>query len=220
MRYKNMMTDMVVEKMATYLAMKRLLDVVVSSLLLVVLSPLFMLICLLLYVDDGWPVFFRQVRVGKGGQTFTIYKFRTMPLEGTDGRNQFENRRGWLHGVPDDFIFKSSHPTGLSRLGKCLRKYSLDELPQLVNVINGTMSLVGPRPEVPDITRHYNDIQRERLLVKPGITGYAQVNGRSHLNHGQKIAYDRYYVERCGFWMDVRITAATVLKVISTHDNY
>lgn len=216
-----MMTETVFEKTVTYLTMKRFLDVVVSSLLLLVLSPLFVLICLLLYFDDGWPVFFRQVRVGKGGQPFTIYKFRTMPLKRTDDvNNQRENRKGWLNGVPDDFIFKSSHPIGLSWLGKYLRKYSLDELPQLVNVINGTMSLVGPRPEVPDITRHYNDIQQERLLVKPGITGYAQVNGRSHLNHGQKIAYDRYYLEHCGFWMDVRITAATVLKVMRAHDNY
>ncbi len=215
------MTEIEVQKAPAYFTLKRFLDVIISGLLLIVLSPFLLLICLLLYFDDGLPILFQQVRVGRYGQTFTIYKFRTMPAKRTDEvSKQRLNRGEWLNGVPNDFVFKSCHPTGLSYLGKLLRKYSLDELPQLVNVINGNMSLIGPRPEVPDIARYYNQKQLERLLVKPGMTGYAQVNGRSHLNHGQKIEYDRYYVEHCCFRMDVQIIASTVLKVLRADDNY
>lgn len=116
--------------------------------------------------------------------------------------------------MPDDFQFKGGTDSAVTPIGKILRKYSLDELPQLFNVLHGTMSLVGPRPEIPQITEFYDESQAKRLLVKPGLTGYAQVNGRSEINHGQKIKLDRYYVENCSLWLDIRIIFATILYVL------
>lgn len=204
----------------SYAYVKRIFDLSASCLLLIILSPLFLLISFVLYLDDGSPILFRQIRVGEYGRTFTIWKFRTMPVKQPGEKKLEQDRAGWINGVPDNFVFKSQDPQGISFIGKLLRKYSLDELPQLINVIEGSMSLVGPRPEVPEIVRYYNQDQSIRLTVKPGITGYAQVNGRSHLNHGQKITYDKYYVENCSWKMDLKILMKTVIKIISTSDNY
>ena len=120
----------------------------------------------------------------------------------------------WKEGVPADFIFKTASDSEVTSIGKILRKCSLDELPQLWNVLVGQMSLVGPRPEIPEITAFYNSQQAKRLLVKPGLTGYAQVNGRSEISHGKKIEYDLYYVENCSLLLDYKIFCATISYVI------
>ena len=203
-----------------YVYVKRIFDLCASCLLLLVLSPLFLLICLVLYLDDGSPIIFRQIRVGESGRNFTIWKFRTMPVKKPEEQKRELDRAGWMNGVPDNFVFKSHYPEGISFIGKLLRKYSLDELPQLINVIEGNMSLVGPRPEVPDIARYYNRDQLIRLAVKPGMTGYAQVNGRARLNHGQKITYDKYYVENYSWKFDLKILMKTFIKVFNANDNY
>lgn len=128
--------------------------------------------------------------------------------------NSAIHKYDWKKGVPDDFIFKSGFESRVTPFGKFLRKYSLDELPQLINVLLGNMSMVGPRPEIPEITSHYNFHQMKRLQVKPGITGYAQVNGRSEITHGQKIEYDLYYIQNQSFLLDMKILLATVKQVV------
>lgn len=120
----------------------------------------------------------------------------------------------WENGVPDDFVFKTSYNPNITKVGAFLRKYSLDELPQFFNVLFGQMSIVGPRPEIVDITKCYNDYQAQRLLVKPGITGHAQTNGRAEIPHGEKIEYDLYYVRNSTIFMDIKILFLTIYQTI------
>lgn len=200
---------------------KRVLDIVLSSLLLIICSPVLLVVSLLLYFDDGFPIFFQQTRVGRGGRPFIMKKFRTMPqTKKTISEKKEDGKKHWINGVPDSFIFKSNCPPETTRLGAFIRKYSLDELPQLMNVLKGEMSLVGPRPEVSEITDYYNVEQRQRLLVKPGITGFAQVNGRSRLTHGEKIKCDLYYVEHMSLKMDVLVLFQTMKQVIKPEHSY
>ncbi len=119
----------------------------------------------------------------------------------------------WIDGVPDDFVFKSPGDSDVTKIGTIIRKTSIDELPQLFNVLKGEMSLIGPRPEIPEITAHYNEKQMKRLLVKPGITGWAQINGRADSRHGDKIEHDLYYVENCSFQLDVLILIGTIVAI-------
>jgi len=120
----------------------------------------------------------------------------------------------WDESVPDEFVFKTENDSQVTKLGKIYRKYSIDELPQLFNVLIGDMSIVGPRPEILEITKHYDRYQAQRLSVKPGITGYAQINGRSEINHGKKIKLDLNYVENCSILLDIKILLNTVLLVL------
>jgi len=131
-------------------------------------------------------------------------------VQQNDNRHKYE----WKEGVPDSFLFKTAGDATITSIGKILRKCSLDELPQLLNVLMGDMSIVGPRPEIPAITDLYNGHQAKRLLIKPGITGYAQINGRSEISHGKKIEYDLYYIKNCSLLLDIKIIAATIVFVI------
>lgn len=198
-----------------YRAGKRLMDVVASALALVVASPLLLVVAVLIKSHDSGPVFFKQPRAGKGGEPFEVIKFRTM--SGYDSGTDVLDTSSWVAGVPDDFVFKTSG-SGLSRItpvGRWLRRSSLDEAPQFFNVLRGDMALVGPRPEIIPITERYTPVQAKRSSVKPGITGWAQVTGRSVHNHGQKIAADLYYVEhasaRLDFWILLRTVWVAVL---------
>lgn len=122
----------------------------------------------------------------------------------------------WADRVPDDFIFKSNDDDNpnITKVGHIIRKYSLDELPQFINVLKGDMSVIGPRPEILPITQCYDQEQKRRLEVKPGISGWAQVNGRSEMNHGEKIKYDLYYVENISLWLDLKILFRTAIQVM------
>lgn len=190
---------------------KRVFDIFVSSILIVCLFPLFFITSILIVMSSGRPIFYLQERAGKDNHLFTIYKFRSMNSTGhTPSKREYD----WKDGVPDNFTFKSGFDAKITPIGKFLRKYSLDELPQLFNVLLGEMSIVGPRPEVIEVSTHYNPQQARRLLVKPGITGYAQVNGRSEINHGKKIEYDLYYIENQSFLFDMKIILATIKCVV------
>jgi len=175
---------------------KRLFDVIVSAAASVVLSPLLIVVALLIRWKMGSPVFFGQMRPGKDGETFTIYKFRTM----TDKRDEEGNL------LPDG--------ERLTRLGRFLRKTSMDELPELFNVIKGEMSIVGPRPLLMQYLDRYTPEQARRHEVKPGITGWAQVNGRNAITWHEKFKLDVWYVDNWSVRLDVRIIAMTVLKVL------
>lgn len=179
---------------------KRILDFVIALFGMMISSPLLLLLCLLVRCKLGSPVLFTQERPGKGEKIFKLYKFRTM----TDERDE----NGEL--LPDS--------RRLTKFGKALRASSLDELPELINILNGDMSLVGPRPLLVSYLPYYTDEERHRHDVRPGITGLAQVNGRSALGWEERFAYDLEYVHHCSFMMDVRIIATTILKVVKRAD--
>ena len=185
----------------SYCFIKRMIDIVVSVLGIAVLLVPFVLVAIVVYIDDPGTVIFSQKRVGHKGEHFRLYKFRTMKKE---------TPKYMATSDVDD-------PTKyITRVGKILRKLSLDEIPQLLNVLKGDMSLVGPRPLIPN----EEDIHamRERFgvyEVRPGVTGLAQVNGRDLVLPADKVRYDVRYIENFGFWMDVKILFATVPKVFS-----
>lgn len=177
--------------------MKRCLDLVVSTILLIVCLPFILIICLFIRLLLGSPIFFTQQRPGLHGKPFLIYKFRTM----TDQRDK--------HGVllPDE--------VRLTPFGQFLRRYSLDELPQLLNVLKGELSLVGPRPLLMEYLPLYDAEQARRHEVKPGMTGWAQVHGRNALSWEEKFALDVWYVDHQSFGLDLRILWLTVYTVFS-----
>lgn len=193
-----------------YFFFKRLFDVSVSLLLLILLAPFFLLFSITALLISGRPIFYKQTRTGLNHEPFTIWKFRTM--EQNKSGTTFHIYK-WRDGVPNDFIFQGPQEQKITKVGKFYRKFSIDELPQLINVLRGEMSLVGPRPEIPEITRMYNRYQSDRLQAKPGITGYAQVNGRSIINHGMKIEYDLYYIQKKSFLLDMKIIIKTIWVV-------
>jgi len=175
--------------------MKRLFDVVVSAVGIMVLSPLFAALVLTVRLTMGSPVFFRQSRPGRGGKPFTLLKFRTM-LIGQKGQEQ----------LPDG--------DRLTPLGKMLRRTSLDELPELINVLRGDMSLVGPRPLLMEYLPLYDSVQARRHEIRPGMTGWAQVNGRNEIGWEEKFRLDVWYVDHQSFILDLRILWLTVVGVV------
>lgn len=175
---------------------KPLGDFTIALLILVVTSPIILVVLLLLtIVNDGKPFFF-QLRPGKDEKIFKLFKFKTM--------NDKQNEKGDL----------LSDEERLTNIGKFVRKYSLDELPQLLNVIKGDMSIVGPRPLLVEYLPLYNEQQRKRHTTKPGITGYAQVNGRNAIGWVKKFEYDVWYVENISFALDIKILFLTIKKVV------
>jgi lipopolysaccharide/colanic/teichoic acid biosynthesis glycosyltransferase len=194
-----------------YDVVKRSMDLLVSVVFIILFLPVYGLIALLIFIDDGCPVLFKQKRTGHQHKDFVIYKFRSMKCH-----ERVIVQHKWKDGVPADFgKNEASTKMYLTKVGRFLRQWSLDELPQFFNVLNGTMSLVGPRPELPEITAQYNPEQAQRLIVKPGITGLAQVSGRSELSHHDKIQCDLYYCAHYGLFMDLNILLRTFVKVFS-----
>lgn len=178
--------------------MKRLFDIIVSFLALLIISPIIGITALLIRIKIGSPVLFTQDRPGYMGKVFRVYKFRSM----TDDRDE----RGEL--LPDD--------VRLTSFGKVIRKLSLDELPQLWNVLKGDMSFVGPRPLLVEYLPLYNERQARRHEVRPGITGWAQVNGRNAISWEERFELDVWYVENWSLWLDIKILFMTVLKVFKS----
>ena len=175
---------------------KRLLDIVLAGGALIVLSPVLLVTALLVRAKLGSPVLFRQARPGKDGKIFHLYKFRTM----TDGKDEQGNL------LPDE--------VRLTKFGKLLRGLSLDELPELWNIVRGDMSIVGPRPLLVKYLPLYTERQSHRHDVTPGLTGWAQVNGRNAISWEKKFELDLWYVEHISFCLDVKIVFMTVMKVL------
>ena len=187
---------------------KRVLDLTVSALALVVLSPVMLLVALLVKLDSPGPVIYRQTRVGKNGRLFTIYKFRSM-RDGADRELETlldENEQ-------DGPIFKKRRDPRLTRAGRIIRRASLDELPQLFNVLRGEMSLVGPRPPLPREVELYEDWQLKRLRVAPGLTGLWQVSGRSNVNFEEMVMFDVAYIQNWSIALDLSIMLRTLPAV-------
>jgi sugar transferase EpsL len=178
--------------------MKRLFDLLLSCFSLLIFSPLILFVALLIRKKLGSPIIFKQQRPGLNGDLFELYKFRTMSDE--------KDQNGEL--LPDH--------VRLTPFGKILRKLSLDEFPQLINVMKGDMSLIGPRPLLPEYLSLYSDEQSKRHLVRPGITGWAQVNGRNAISWDEKFKLDVWYVENQSFILDIKILLLTIKKVITS----
>ena len=182
------------------LFIKRAFDLTVSigMLIAMIIIPIMIVIPIVIKLTSKGPAVFTQERVGKDGKIFKIYKFRTML-------------------IPEERFAADGRPLepkeSITKVGAFLRKTSLDELMQIFNVINGTMSFVGPRPTLPSQVEKYTDYHRQRLLMRPGVTGWAQVNGRNNLNWSQKIEYDIEYVHKFSLWMDIKILFKTVAVV-------
>jgi exopolysaccharide biosynthesis polyprenyl glycosylphosphotransferase len=195
--------------------LKRIFDVSASGLLLVLLSPVIGLIALAIKLESAGPVFFFQERIGQHGQRFRMIKFRSMYQDAEQRWHEVARRD------PDGrLLHKSNDDPRITRVGRKLRRTSLDELPQLINVLFGEMSLVGPRPEMPYVAAEYEPWQWQRFRVPPGMTGWWQVNGRSdrpmHLNTDD----DLYYIQNYSFWLDLRILLKTVVVVLRGHGAY
>ncbi|MCS7165521.1 MAG: sugar transferase [Candidatus Calescibacterium sp.] len=179
------------------LFIKYVLDRILAFILLILLLPLFLIIALLVYLDDGWPIFFVQQRVGLNGRIFKMYKFRTFKI---------------IQENKDIHTYKGD--PRITRFGIFLRETSLDELPQLFNILLGDMSFVGPRPNLPEQYQQLTHIQKKRTLIKPGITGLAQINGRNTIPWEKRIIYDLIYIKHYSLLLDIYIVLKTPLVVI------
>ncbi len=200
---------------ASYLA-KRIFDFAASLLLVVLFSPLFLLAAIAIYADSGGPVLFKQTRSGRKGRLFTLYKFRSMVV------NAESLKEGMLSGksFQDDVTFKMRNDPRTTRVGRFIRRFSIDELPQLFNVLRGEMSLVGPRPPVPEEVEKYSDDDRKRLLVRPGMTCLWQISGRSELPFKQQVELDKQYINSQSILLDIKILLKTIPAVLAGRGAY
>jgi lipopolysaccharide/colanic/teichoic acid biosynthesis glycosyltransferase len=184
-------------------ALKYAADRILAALLLLLLSPLLLALAVWIVVDSGRPAFMRQVRAGKDGKPFRMFKFRTMVQDALE--------QGRKLGLEDPFGVLENDPR-ITRAGRVLRRTGLDELPQLLNVLLGQMSLVGPRPDLVEQVANYSDSDRERLSVLPGITGWSQVQGREEIPWPERIALDRWYIQHWSLRLDLKILLFTLAQ--------
>lgn len=198
----------VLNRKPVYEFFKRIMDIICSAAALIILSPIFLITAIAIKYEDGGTVFFTQSRVGKHEKPFTIYKFRSMCM---NAETMLENLQQFNEaGGP---AFKMANDPRLTKVGNWIRTYSIDELPQLVNILKGDMSIVGPRPPLPNEVAQYNTYQKQRLLVKPGLTCYWQCGGRSHIGFDEWMQLDMRYIEERGFFKDIEIILRTVPAV-------
>jgi undecaprenyl phosphate N,N'-diacetylbacillosamine 1-phosphate transferase len=193
--------------MYVYLVIKRVLDVAISLIGLIVLSPFLVLIVIVIKLDSEGPAIFKQKRLGKDGKVFEIYKFRTMVV-GAE--------------ITGSGVYSAEGDPRISRVGRILRLLSIDELPQFINILKGDMSLIGPRPPLtyhPWPLEEYTDEQKKRFRVRPGVTGWAQINGRKELSWERRIEYDVEYVENISFLFDLKIFFKTIIKILTMEGN-
>jgi lipopolysaccharide/colanic/teichoic acid biosynthesis glycosyltransferase len=196
--------------------MKRLLDLVVSMLALIALFPVFVITALAIIIEDPGPVFFVQIRVGQNGKHFRFYKFRSMIVNAEKVKAQLAAQNESKDGV----IFKMKNDPRITRTGRIIRKFSIDELPQLINVLKGDMSLVGPRPPVPKEVAQYTLEQRKRLHAIPGITCLWQVSGRSDIPFTDQVRLDLQYIQSAGILSDLNLLLKTIPAVLTGKGAY
>lgn len=192
-------------RMKVYQFFKRIMDIVFSFLGLVILLPLLLFVAVLIIIDSTGGVLFKQERIGKNGKHFWMYKFRSMCV-----------------GAEKQGVYEVKGDVRVTRIGRFIRKTSIDEFPQFINILKGDMSIVGPRPTLtyhPWPFEQYTNEQKKRFNVRPGVTGWAQVNGRKGIDWNKRIEYDIEYVENLSFFLDVKIFLKTILKVLTMTDN-
>jgi exopolysaccharide biosynthesis polyprenyl glycosylphosphotransferase len=190
--------------------LKRLLDIFASAVLLVLLSPLFLGVALAIHNDSPGPVFFQQTRVGRWGKLFSMWKFRSMYIDAEARKQELQK----LNEMDGGVLFKMKDDPRITKIGRLIRKASIDELPQLWNVFKGNMSLVGPRPALPSEVNQYSLVERRRLDVTPGITCIWQVSGRSDIPFDKQVGLDVEYIESQSFWLDIKLLLLTIPAVV------
>lgn len=190
--------------------LKRLLDIIISLIGIILLFIPFLFVAVLIKLDSPGPVFFRQARVGKDGKVFKVFKLRTMVVDAED-----RWKKDFKSVDFSSYYFQNENDPRITMVGRFLRR-GFDELPQIINVLWGDMSLAGPRPEVPEIVAGYNEQEKERLKVKPGITCLSILHGRGDLTTQQTLAYDLEYVKNISFLLDLKILFATLWVVLVT----
>ncbi len=204
-------------KLIKYQHIKHLLDLILSLFILPFTLPIMLLCAAAIFLESGWPIIFVQERIGRGGHPFRVYKFRTMRTN-FDDRNMRAFMQAFVQGQIDETADRSTYKppqsSAVTRVGSFLRKSSLDELPQIINILRGEMSWIGPRPNVPFEVQVYSPWHHERLEVLPGITGLAQVRGRSCLKFDSIVNSDIEYIENQSWWLDLKIVAWTLLVVV------
>ncbi len=195
---------------------KRLIDIMAAIILLILLMPLFLLIMTLIYINSPGPVFFKQTRVGRWGKLFTMWKFRSMYLDADARLKEIMAKNEMTGGV----IFKMKNDPRIIPIGRFIRKASIDELPQLWNVLKGDMSLVGPRPALPSEVNQYSLQDRQRLEVIPGITCIWQVSGRSNIPFPQQVQLDVQYIQSQSLLLDIELLLKTIPAVLLSRGAY
>jgi lipopolysaccharide/colanic/teichoic acid biosynthesis glycosyltransferase len=192
------------------LIIKRLIDVVCSLMAILMLMPLFIVVSICIVIEDGWPVLYVQQRVGINGCIFNFYKFRSMRR----GADRLKQQLMTQNESADGVIFKMKKDPRITRVGRILRRFSIDETPQFFNVLSGDLSLVGPRPPLPAEVAQYTLADRKRLHVKPGLTCLWQIGGRSDIPFDQQVRLDMEYIHSRGIWQDIRIMLKTIPAVL------
>lgn len=196
-----------------YLFIKRCIDIIGALIGLIISSPIFILVSIMyLFGESKGPVFFKQQRYGKNGELFYIYKFRSMVVNADEKLKQ--NKVLYQKYIKNNYKLEQDEDPRITMLGKFLRKTSLDELPQFINVLKGEMSLVGPRPIVEEELKEYKDKRNDFLSVKPGMTGYWQVSGRSNVGYPERVNLELYYVYNSSLILDLKIIIKTILLVL------
>lgn len=198
-----------------YSAVKRVMDVICSAAALVILSPVFLVTIIAIRLDGG-PAFYTQTRVGKNGVPFKMYKFRSMCVDADKMLDSLLQYNDLATGP----AFKMIHDPRVTKVGHFIRKYSIDELPQLLNIIKGDMSIVGPRPPLPREVEQYTDYQKQRLMVTPGLTCYWQTYGRSDIPFDRWVQMDLEYIQKRSLWVDIKLIARTIYTVIFKRGAY
>lgn len=199
-----------------YRIIKRLFGIIASTIALVLISPILLIIAICIKVDDPHgPVFYMQERVGKDEKPFKIFKFRSM-VSNADELLEELRAKNEINGA----MFKMKNDPRITKVGRVIRKYSLDELPQLVNVIKGDMSIVGPRPPLPSEVAEYTEYDKQRLMVTPGATGLWQVGGRNDVDFDTMVQLDLTYIQHRSIWLDLKIMLKTVLIMIKPNGAY
>lgn len=193
-----------------YIKIKRVIDVILASVALILLSPLFAIIAIAIKIDSKGPVFFAHKRIGKNGKIIKLYKFRSMVINAEELIKSFtpEQMREYKEN------YKLTNDPRITKVGKFLRKTSLDELPQLINIINGDLSIIGPRPVVADELEKYGVNKDKFLSVTPGLTGYWAANGRSNTTYEQRMEMELYYIDNLSLKMDIKVFFKTILSVL------
>ncbi len=200
---------------STY-CIKRFFDILGSLALLIALSPLLLMVVIWIKLDSPGPLIYRQIRVGLNGKHFNFYKFRSMYIDSEERRKKLEEQNESADGV----IFKMKNDPRVTRCGRFIRRYSIDELPQIVNVLLGDMSLVGPRPPLPREVDLYSLDDRKRLQIQPGLTCTWQVSGRSDIPFKQQVLLDKEYIKSQSLWQDFVILLKTIPAVITGRGAY
>lgn len=203
-------TNEVIKIKSIYKYVKRFMDIVLASIGLVVLSPVFLVIAILIKTESKGKVFFKHKRIGKNGKEIYIYKFRTMVENAEDLIKQFTPEQ--MKEFKENF--KLENDPRVTKIGRILRKTSLDELPQLINIIKGDISIIGPRPVVEEELEKYGMNKNKFLSVTPGLTGFWAANGRSNTTYEQRMEMELYYVDNMSFKLDLKVFFKTVLSVI------